>query len=60
MLEVAERHGLNEFVLKSESLLRPAKARPAEPPRAPRTLTAQTRKIARAIARMRVAAGLPG
>ena len=60
MLAVAERHELNEFVLKSESLLHAAKAQPAEPPSAPRALTAQTRKIARAIARMRAAAGLPG
>jgi tetratricopeptide (TPR) repeat protein len=60
MLEVAERHGLNEFVLKAELLVRAAGARPAAPPIEPRAFTAQTRKIARAIARMRVAAGLPG
>jgi tetratricopeptide (TPR) repeat protein len=60
MLEVAERHGLNELVIKAESLLDSAERRPSGPPAAPRALTPQTRKIARAIARMRGAAGLPG
>ena len=60
LLEVAERHGLNEFVLRSESLLRAVAVGPANVPAAPRALTPRTKKIARAIARMRVAAGLPG
>ena len=60
LLEIAERHGLNEFVLRSEALLRVAAVEPAEPPATTRALTPQTRRIARAIARMRAAAGLPG
>jgi len=58
MLEVAERHGLNEFVLKAEALAReagPVSGTPATSrPPTPRSLT-----IARAIAEMRIAAGLP-
>jgi tetratricopeptide (TPR) repeat protein len=60
MLALAERHGLNEFVIKSESLLRAAGKPPSEPIIATRSLTAQTSTIARAIAEMRSAAGLPG
>ncbi len=60
MLELAERHGLNEFVLKAESLLHAAERAPAEPTTATRSLTAQTSSIARAIAEMRIAAGLAG
>ena len=60
MLEVAERHGLNEFVLRSESLLHAAEDAPAVPPTEARSLAERTSTIARAIADMRIAAGLPG
>ena len=59
MLEVAERHGLNEFVLKAESLLDAAAGAPPKAPSA-ESPTPRTRTIARAIARMRIGAGLPG
>jgi tetratricopeptide (TPR) repeat protein len=58
MLEVAERHGLNEFVLKAESLLRDAERVPVET--ADRAPSRRARAIARAIAEMRSSAGLPG
>ena len=59
MLEVAERHRLNEFVLKADALLReadPVRRQPtvSDRPPSPRSIT-----IARAIAEMRIAAGLP-
>jgi tetratricopeptide (TPR) repeat protein len=59
MLEVAERHGLNEFVLKAEarrSEVGPVSRTPTtrDRPPAPRSLT-----IARAIVELRIAAGLP-
>ena len=60
MLEVAERHGLNEFVLKAESLLHAAAAAPAKRANDTPTPAPRTRAIARAIAEMRSAAGLPG
>ena len=60
MLDVAERRGLNEFVLKAEALVR-------DDDRSSRTSavvdalpTAQSITIARAITEMRIAAGLPG
>ena len=60
MLEVAEHHGLNEFVLKAENVLHAGDAPPAGRARTPRPVTPQTTRIARAIAGMRAAAGLPG
>ena len=60
MLEVAERHGLNEFVLRSESLLIDAQDPPAVPATVAPSFTARTSTIARAITEMRIAAGLPG
>ena len=59
MLDVAERHGLNEFVLRAEALLGDDRA-PSPAPRADdRPATPHASAIARAIADMRVAAGLP-
>lgn len=60
MLEVAERHGLNEFVLKAESLLSAADVEPVATPAALPALAPRTAAIAHAIATMRLAAGLPG
>ena len=60
MLEVAERHGLNEFVLKAESLLGAPDEEPVEAPAAVPALAPRTAAIAHAIATMRLAAGLPG
>ena len=59
MLEVAELHGLNEFVLRAEALQRddPAPSRQARTDDRPPT--PQVATIARAIGDMRVAAGLP-
>ena len=59
MLEVAEHHGLNEFVLRAEALLGDDGS--ASPARRTdiRPATPQTLAIAGAIADMRVAAGLP-
>jgi tetratricopeptide (TPR) repeat protein len=57
MLEAAERLGRNEFVLKAEVLLRDA-ALPVAPTVGPPSPQVET--IAREIARMRTAAGLPG
>jgi len=57
MLDVAERLGLNEFVLKAEVLLRDAAAPIAPTTVEPPSLQAAT--IAGAITRMRVEAGLP-
>lgn len=59
MLAVAELHGLNEFVLKAEALLRDDATSAREPRTDDRPPTPQTNTIARAIADMRVAAGLP-
>lgn len=60
MLEVAERHGLNEFVLKAEWLLRAAGVERVAAPAAVPALAPRTAAIAHAIATMRLAAGLPG
>jgi hypothetical protein len=62
MLDVAERHGLYEFVLKAEALLQVADsgARTSESAAPEPVLTAKVAAIARAIADMRNAAGLPG
>jgi hypothetical protein len=62
MLDVAEEHGLHEFVIKAEAALRSdARAEPAMQP-APRAhVTDTSRRVAtivQAIADMRVAAGL--
>jgi tetratricopeptide (TPR) repeat protein len=59
MLEVAERHGLNEFVLKAEALAGDADVVPRQPVASDRPPTSQSITIARAIGEMRVAAGLP-
>jgi tetratricopeptide (TPR) repeat protein len=62
MLDVAERHGLHEFVLKAEALLRVADtaATTAGHPMAEPEPTPRVAAIARAIGEMRIAAGLPG
>jgi hypothetical protein len=60
MLAVAERHGLNEFVLKAEALVRGAYAAPRTEIANDRPPTSASITIARAIAEMRIAAGLPG
>jgi tetratricopeptide (TPR) repeat protein len=59
MLDVAERHGLNEFVLKAEALVRDADAAPVVAVVDDRPPTSQAITIARAITDMRIAAGLP-
>jgi tetratricopeptide (TPR) repeat protein len=59
MLEVAGRHGLNEFVLKAERLLREPDA-PTRAPGGARPPGSRSITIARAITEMRIAAGLPG
>jgi tetratricopeptide (TPR) repeat protein len=59
MLDVAERHGLNELLLKAEALLRDADATPRPQTIGSRTPTARSITIARAISDMRIAAGLP-
>jgi hypothetical protein len=59
MLEVAERHGLNEFVLRAEALLRADDTTSHAPRIDERPPTSQTITIARVIGDMRVAAGLP-
>jgi tetratricopeptide (TPR) repeat protein len=58
LMDVAERHGLNEFVLKAEALLRDAAAPLA--PSAVEPPSRQAETIARAIAQLRIEAGLPG
>ena len=58
MLDVAERHGLNEFVLKAEALLR-ADTVPRPQTIGSRAPTARSITIAQAIGEMRIAAGLP-
>jgi tetratricopeptide (TPR) repeat protein len=58
MLNVAERHGLNEFVLKAEALVRDAGDGKA-PVTSDRTPTSEALAIARAITDLRIAAGLP-
>ena len=60
VLDVAEKHGLNEFVLKSESLLHATGNAPAIAPTPAWPPTPETVSIVRAIAEMRIAAGLPG
>jgi tetratricopeptide (TPR) repeat protein len=59
MLDVAERHGLNEFVLKAEALLRDADAPMRRPIVGDIPPTSRSLTIARAITEMRIAAGLP-
>ena len=59
MLNVAERHGLNEFVLKAEALVRDAWAAQLPPDDDDRPPTPRAMAIARAINDMRIAAGLP-
>ena len=59
MLAIAERHGLNEFVLKAEALVRDADSAPHATVADERSPTTRARTIARAIADMRIAAGLP-
>lgn len=59
MLDVAERHGLYEFVLKAEALLHDATRDVAAPESAPEPVpTPKVAEIARAIGEMRIAAGL--
>jgi hypothetical protein len=60
MLEVAERHGLHELVIKAEAALRAGQGRPGSPRGALREATPSARvaTIVRAIADMRAAAGL--
>ena len=60
MLEVAERYGLNEFVLKAESLLHHRDTASQDTAASDSQPTSRAITIARAIADMRVAAGLPG
>ena len=61
MLDIAERHDLHELVLKAEALLHVADtATAAEQPAAEPQPTPHVAAIARAIADMRIAAGLPG
>ena len=60
LLDVAERHGLHEFVMKAEALQRGADDAPPAPRSADTAPTRQIAHIARAIADMRIAAGLPG
>ncbi|MFL5620015.1 MAG: hypothetical protein ACJ79A_16670 [Gemmatimonadaceae bacterium] len=59
MLDVAERDGLNEFVLKAETLVRDAATPPHVSVADDRPPTSQALTIARAIADMRIAAGVP-
>jgi tetratricopeptide (TPR) repeat protein len=59
MLDVAEHHGLNEFVLRAEALLRGEGAASLGPRTDDRPPTSQTVTLARVIAEMRIAAGLP-
>jgi tetratricopeptide (TPR) repeat protein len=59
MLNVAERHGLNEFVLKAEALVRDADTGSRPPVAGDRPPTSEALAIARAITGMRIAAGLP-
>jgi tetratricopeptide (TPR) repeat protein len=58
MLDVAERHGFNEFVLKADALLRDADAAPPQPVAGEPSATPQAITIARAIADLRIAAGV--
>lgn len=58
MLDVAERHGLNEFVLKAEALLTDGDAARV-PLHRDKSPTSRSITIARAITEMRIAAGLP-
>jgi tetratricopeptide (TPR) repeat protein len=62
MLDVAERHGLHELVLKAEALLDVVgtDATSVEPPAAEPQPTPRVAMIVRAIGEMRIAAGLPG
>jgi len=59
MLDVAERHGLNEFVLKAEALVHDTASAPRAAAADDQSPTSRTMTIARAIADMRIAAGLP-
>ena len=59
MLNVAERHGLNEFVLKAEALVRAGGAASPAPAAGVLQPTPRSLAIARAITDMRIAAGLP-
>ena len=59
MLQVAERHRLNEFVLKAEALVRDSGTAPSAPVADERAPTTRAMTIARAITDMRIAAGLP-
>lgn len=59
MLNVAERHGLNEFVLKAEALVRDVDVASRVPDADDRPPTSEALAIARAITDMRIAAGLP-
>lgn len=60
MLELSERHGLHEFVMKAEAMLRGAGDVLSPPRPADAAPTRHVAQIARAIADMRIAAGLPG
>jgi tetratricopeptide (TPR) repeat protein len=60
MLEVAERHGLNEFVLKAEALTREDAEWPRPRIVSDRPPSSGSVSIARVISEMRIAAGLPG
>lgn len=59
MLDVAERHGLNEFVLKAEALLADDDTAARAPLVRDKAPTSRSITIARAITEMRIAAGLP-
>ena len=58
LLDVAERHGLNEFVLRAEALLRDPTLAPPDERASSRAATPRAMDIARAITEMRIAAGL--
>ena len=61
MLDVAEKHGLHELVIKAEALLHVVDSTPTVgPPRAEPEPKPDVATIARAISAMRIAARLPG
>ena len=60
MLDVASRNELNEHVIRAASLLDAIERPPAATPNDEPAPSARVASIARTIAEMRVAAGLPG
>lgn len=60
MLDVASRHGLSEYVIRADSLLSEIEQPPTLIPRATSAPSPRVENIARSIAEMRAAAGLPG